>query len=127
MLLFFRVRHAVAESGRPIAAVSKRTIAVVVGAVVLIAVPLAWGTILATYEQQVVAKAQPVADKWAQEQGWIVVKVGYQQGALGIQAIGSPPEADADALRADLDAAGLGAVDTKVTLVLGGTKEFPGR
>jgi hypothetical protein len=44
-----------------------------------------------------------------------------------IQAIGSPPEADADALRADLDAAGLAAVDTRVTLVIGGTRELPGR
>ena len=74
-----------------------------------------------------VNKAQPVAEQWAEEQGWIVVRVGYQQGALVIQAIGSPPEADADALRADLDAAGLASVDTRVTLVIGGTKEFPGR
>jgi uncharacterized membrane protein len=127
VLLFFRVRSAVATSGRPIAAVSKGTIAVVVGAVVLIAVPLTWGTLLAAYEQQVVTKAQPVADKWAEEQGWIITTVAYQQGALAIEALGSPPEADADALRADLDAAGLSAVDTKVTLVLGGTKEFPGQ
>jgi uncharacterized membrane protein len=127
VLLLFRVRHAVAESGRPIAAFSKRTLAVVVGAVLVIALPLAWGTLLAAYEQQVVNKAQPVAEQWAEEQGWIVVRVGYQQGALVIQAIGSPPEADADALRADLDAAGLASVDTRVTLVIGGTKEFPGK
>ena len=81
---------------------------------------------LAAYEQQVVTRAQPVAEQWAEEEGWIVAKVAYQQGALVIQALGSPPEADADALRADLDAAGLGSVDTRVTLVIGGTKEFPG-
>jgi len=126
VLLFFRVRHAVAESGRSLAEFSKRTLAVVVGAVILIAVPLGWGTLVAAYEQQVVTKAQPVAEQWAQEQGWIVVRVAYQQGSLVVQAIGSPPEADADALRADLDAAGLGSVDTQVTLVIGGTKELPG-
>ena len=82
---------------------------------------------MAAYEQQVVTKAQPVADQWAADEGWIVAKVAYQQGALVIQAIGSPPEADADALRADLDAAGLGAVDARVTLVIGGTKDLPGR
>ena len=54
------------------------------------------------------------------------MRVAYQQGSLVVQAIGSPPEADADALRADLDAAGLGSVDTQVTLVIGGTKELPG-
>ena len=71
-------------------------------------------------------RAQPVAEHWAEQEGWIIAKVAYQQGALVIQALGSPPEADADALRADLDAAGLASVDTKVTLVIGGTKEFPG-
>ena len=126
VLLFFRVRHAVAESGRSLAEFSKRTLAVVVGAVVLIAVPLGWGTLVAAYEQQVVTRAQPVAEQWAQDEGWIIVKVAYQQGALVIQALGSAPEADPDALRADLDAAGLESVDTRVTLVIGGTKEFPG-
>ena len=72
-------------------------------------------------------RAQPVAEQWAEQEGWIIAKVAYQQGALVIQALGSPPEADADALRADLDAAGLASVDTKVTLVIGGTKEFPGK
>ena len=47
VLLAFRVRQAVAVSGRPIAAVSKGTIAVVVAAVILIAVPLGWGTLTA--------------------------------------------------------------------------------
>ena len=126
VLLAFRVRHAVSTSGRPIAAVSKGTIAVVVGAVILIAVPLGWGTLTAAVEQQIVHRAQPVAEQWAEQEGWIIAKVAYQQGALVIQALGSPPEADADALRADLDAAGLASVDTKVTLVIGGTKEFPG-
>ncbi|HSO03112.1 MAG TPA: hypothetical protein VLQ92_01420, partial [Candidatus Limnocylindrales bacterium] len=71
-------------------------------------------------------RAQPVAEQWAQDAGWLVVNVAYRQGVLVIQAIGSPPEADAQALRADLDDAGLGAVDTRVTLVLGGSKDLPG-
>ena len=126
VLLLFRVRHAVAASGRPIAEVSKRTIAVVVAAVALIALPLAWGTLLAAYEQQVVTRAQPVAEQWAQEAGWLVASVAYRQDVLVIQAIGSPPEADAQALRTDLDEAGLGAVDARVTLVLGGSKDLQG-
>ena len=126
VLLAFRVRHAVAVSGRPIAAVSKGTIAVVVAAVILIAVPLGWGTLTAAVEQQIVHRAQPVAERWAEQEGWIIAKVAYQQGALVIQALGSPPEADADALRADLDAAGLASVDTKVTLVIGGDEGVPG-
>ena len=55
-----------------------------------------------------------------------MVSVAYRQDVLVIQAIGSPPEADAQALRTDLDEAGLGAVDARVTLVLGGSKDLPG-
>jgi uncharacterized hydrophobic protein (TIGR00271 family) len=127
VLLAFRVRHVLVSSGRPVADVSKGTVAVVVAAVVVIAVPLGLGSLTAALEQRIVRQAQPVAETWAADEGWIITKVAYQNGALVIQALGSPPEADADALRADLDAAGLAYVDTKVTLVIGGTKEFPSR
>lgn len=127
VLLAFRIRRVVAEAGRPVSRLSGVTLAVVVGAVVVIAVPLSWGTLLAAYEQQVVNRAQPVADKWAEEEGWIVTDVAYRQDLLQVSALGSAPEADADALRADLDSAGLEAVDTRVTLVLGGSKVLPGQ
>ncbi len=126
VLLAYRVRHVVAGSGRPLPPMSKRTLAAVVGIVALIAIPLAWGTVLAAVEQQVVRRAQPVAEQWAAQEGWLVTEVAYRQGQLAISALGSPPEADAAALRKDLDAAGLGAVDARVTLVLGGSKELPG-
>ncbi len=69
--------------------------------------------------------AQPVAERWADEQGWLSTDVSFRQGELQIQALGSLPEADAEELRADLNAAGLAKVDTRVTLVVGGSKEFP--
>jgi uncharacterized hydrophobic protein (TIGR00271 family) len=126
VLLMFRVRHVLTTAGRQVAALSKRTIAVVVATVVVVAIPLAWGTVLAAYEQAVVRQAQPVAEQWAASEGWIITEVAFRQGALRIEALGSPPEADAADLRADLDAAGLSAVDANVTLVLGGTKQIPG-
>jgi len=67
-----------------------------------------------------------VAEQWAADEGWLVIEVAFQQGVLEIKALGSFPEANADELRADLDAAGLEEVDTRVTLVIGGTKELPG-
>lgn len=126
VLLVFRVRHVLAEAGQRVEKLSKRTVAVVVATVAIVAIPLAWGSVIAALEQSVVRKAQPVAEKWAEQEGWIITEVAFRQGALRIEALGSPPEADADDLRGDLDLAGLGWVDTSVTLILGGTKDFPG-
>lgn len=125
VLLAYRVRHVLAGSGRPVPGLSRRTLAVVVGTVVLVAVPLAWGTILSTYQQLVVQRAQPVAEQWAEDSGWIVTDVSFRQGQLVVVALGSPPEADAQQLREDLDAAGLESVDARVTLVIGGSKQLP--
>lgn len=126
VLLAYRVRHVLVDAGRPTAAISKRTIATVIAAVVLVAVPLGWGTLVSTYEQQVVSRAQPVADQWAAREGWTITGVSYVQDRLVIQALGSLPEADPRELRADLDAAGLADVDTRVTLVIGGSRDFAG-
>jgi uncharacterized hydrophobic protein (TIGR00271 family) len=126
VLLLYRVRHVLHAAGRPVAELSKGTIAVVVATVVVVAIPLAWGTLLAAVEQQVVTRAQPVAERWAESEGWIITGVDFRRGQLQIEALGSLPEADADDLRADLDAAGLASIDTRVTLVLGGSKVLEG-
>jgi uncharacterized hydrophobic protein (TIGR00271 family) len=127
VLLWYRVRAAVAHSGRPLPPMSTRTVVAVSATVLVVAVPLGWGTALAAVEQQVVTRAQPVAERWAEAEGWLITDVAYRQDTLVVVALGSYPEADADALRADLDAAGLGSVDTRVTLVIGGSKDLPGR
>jgi uncharacterized hydrophobic protein (TIGR00271 family) len=125
VLLAYRIRHVMTSAGRPVPAFSKRTVAVVVGTVILVAVPLAWGTLWSALKHQIVLRAQPVAEQWAAQEGWIITSVGFDQDTLVIQALGSLPEADATELREDLDAAGLASVDTRVTLVIGGTKELP--
>lgn len=127
VLLAYRIRRVVADAGRPVARISGKTLAVVIASVVVIAIPLTWGTILAAYEQQIVQESQPVAERWAAEEGWIITDVSYQQGQLQVSALGSAPEADAEAFRADLDAAGLEFVDARVTLVIGGSKVLPGK
>lgn len=126
VLLAYRVRHVLTASGRPVPRMSRPTIAVVIATVVGVSIPLSWGTVLAAQEQQIVSRAQPVAEQWATDEGWLITEVSYRQGQLEIVALGSLPEADADALRADLDAAGLESVDTRVTLVIGGSKDLPG-
>ncbi len=125
VLLLYRVRHVLAASGQAVPATSRRTVATVVAAVLLVSVPLTWGTVLSARGQAVVARAQPVAEQWATEEGWLVTSVTYQQNQLRITALGSLPEANADDLRTDLDAAGLGDIDARVTLILGGSKDLP--
>lgn len=126
VLLAYRVRSVLPGAGQFMAALPKRTIAAVVATVLIVAIPLTWGTVLSAREQAVVLRAQPVAERWAADEGWHVTQVSYQRGVLQIVALGSLPEADPQLLRKDLDAAGLGAVDARVTLVLGGSKELPG-
>jgi uncharacterized hydrophobic protein (TIGR00271 family) len=125
VLLFYRVRNVLAESGRPLPPFSKRTLAVVIGSVVVVALPLAAGSVIVAVERYVVRQAQPVADAWAQQEGWVIQQLTFQQGALQITAIGPLPQADPAGLRSELDAAGLESVDAQVTLIVGGTKELP--
>lgn len=59
---------------------SKSTIAAVLVTAVVVAVPLAWGTLLAAVEQQIVRRAQPVAEQWAADEGWLVTELSYRPG-----------------------------------------------
>jgi uncharacterized hydrophobic protein (TIGR00271 family) len=125
VLLIYRIRHVMVLAGRPLPAFSRRTVAVVVGTVVIVAIPLAIGTLWSALAHQIVLRAQPVAEQWAEQEGWTVTRVAFERGDLIIEALGSLPEADPGQLRVDLDQAGLADVDTRVTLVIGGTKELP--
>jgi uncharacterized hydrophobic protein (TIGR00271 family) len=125
VLLLYRIRAVVTEAGEQLPDFGPRTLAVVVGAVLLVAVPLTIGSLNVAQQQRIVAKASPVAEAWARDEGWLVTNVSYQQGRLQITALGRPPEANAGDLRRDLDDAGLADVDARVTLVVGGSQEIP--
>ncbi len=125
VLVGYRIGKVLADAGQPLPALSRKTLLVVVGALVLVAVPLGTGSLIAAREQQIIRQAQPVAERWAQTQGWQIDDVFYQQGQLRIIALGPPPEADAAALRVDLDDAGLSDIEAMVTLVLGGSRVLP--
>lgn len=125
LLMVFGVNEVARSAGLPVGRLSGKTLAVVVGFVVVVAVPLSVGTFQVFQQQWIISQARPVADQWAQEQGWLVTTVAYRQGSLRIVAIGNTPEADPADLRADLDAAGLQSVDAQVALVIGGEKMLP--
>ncbi len=125
VLLLYRVRETAQEAGFHVGRLTGRTLTVVAGMLVLITVPLAIGTSNVVYQTRLLSQATPVAEQWAQDQGWITQQVSYQQGSLRVVAIGPPPEINGSTLRDALDAAGLRDIDVQVTLLIGGTRELP--
>ena len=125
VLLAYRVRAVALTAGREVGRLSPRTLAVIGVLVVLVAVPLAWGSYQVVEEQRTTSTARPVAEGWAAADGWDVVAVAYRQGQLQIGAVGPAPVPDTAALRAELSAAGLRDVPVRLSLVVGGTQELP--
>jgi uncharacterized hydrophobic protein (TIGR00271 family) len=118
----YRVREASRGAGHVATAFGKRTFAVIVSLVVVVAVPLAIGTFNVVRDQALTARAKPVAQSWAARAGWQVTTVEVVNGTVTITALGPPPSIDVDQLRKELDAAGLTANDALVRLVVGGTR-----
>jgi uncharacterized hydrophobic protein (TIGR00271 family) len=125
VLLGFRVRGAAVRAGRDVGRFGGRTVAVIAALLVLVAVPLTLGSYQVLSDQRTIGAARPVAERWADAQGWEIVSVGLQQGELQIAAAGPPPAADVEPLRDALDTAGLADVPVRVSLVVGGTWELP--
>lgn len=125
IFLSYGVRRAAVRAGLNVGDLRRSTLATVLGALAVVAIPLAFGSAVVIGQQVMVSKATPVANSWAQSQGWRISDINYRQNTLRIVAVGPPPTIDESALRAQLDAAGLANVDARVTLVLGGSKELP--
>jgi uncharacterized hydrophobic protein (TIGR00271 family) len=126
VFLLSGVRDAALASGAPVVQLRGRTLAVVIGLVVLVAVPLSMGSVTVAQDHRMRLSATPIATRWAEAQGWRVVRVAALDGDLEIVAVGPPPAADPAELRGALDAAGLRAVDLSIELVVGGRQELPG-
>jgi Domain of unknown function (DUF389) len=125
VFLGFRVREVAKRTGRDVGRFRGRTLVVVSGLLLLVAVPLSIGSYQVAVAQYSVSAARPVADRWAAEQGWEIVGLDFRQGELQVAAAGPPPAADAGSLRQALDAAGLADVPARLSLVVGGTRELP--
>ncbi len=127
VLLLYRVREAAQDAGIRVGQLTGRTLAAVATVLVLVAIPLAFGTADVVNQTRILSRATPVAEEWAAAKGWLVTEVTYRQGVLRILALGPPPEIEEESLRLALDAAGLGEVDARVTLVIGGSRDLPAR
>jgi uncharacterized hydrophobic protein (TIGR00271 family) len=125
VLLGFRVRAVAARAGRDVGRLRGSTLVVIPLLVLVVAFPLGIGSYQVIHAESVVMAARPVAEQWARAQGWEVTTVAFTQHELQIAAVGPPPAADAESLRAALDAAGLEEVPARLSLLVGGTRELP--
>lgn len=125
IFLAYGVRPAAVRAGVKVGALRRSTLVTVLGALLIVAVPLGIGSGVVVQQQLIVSKAQPIATAWAQTQGWQISDVSYRQGTLRIVALGPPPTIAETGLREQLDQAGLADVKVGVTLVLGGSKVIP--
>jgi uncharacterized hydrophobic protein (TIGR00271 family) len=125
ILIGYRVRDAARDADYPVGLLRGRTLAVVGGLVLLVAVPLGFGTLSVGLDEQLAASAKPLADEWASSNKWVVATLSATGGDVVITALGSPPQADVDALRQTFNDNGLADADLVVRLVLGGSADCP--
>jgi uncharacterized hydrophobic protein (TIGR00271 family) len=125
VLLVYKVRDAARRSGYPVAKMSGRALATVAVLVVVVLVPLGIGSANVAADQQLQAKATPIAQDWAGRAGWQIAVVSVQNGLISVTALGPPPDIEASTLRKELDAAGMADADLVIRLVVGGTRVCP--
>ena len=127
IFLGYRVREAAAEAGVPVGRFTAASLVTALASVIVLAVPLSIGSAIVVEQELIVARATPVVRQWAESQGGQISDISYREGSLRIVAIGRLPGIQDAGLREQLDQAGMADVDAKVTLVIGGIKELPGR
>jgi uncharacterized hydrophobic protein (TIGR00271 family) len=124
VLLAYRVRDVARASGAEVGQLRGRTLVVVAALIIAVAVPLSVGSTRVVANRLAETTASPIAREWAEAQGWRVASLEVRDGTLRLVAIGAPPEAEPETLRAELDAAGV-ELDLVVSLVVGGQRELP--
>lgn len=126
VLLLYRVRSVAADAGMEVDSLQGKTLFAVIAALVIITVPLVYSTQQVARENLAEAEMAPIAQAWADENGWKVVRMDVESDTLVIVAIGPPPQVSADVLRAALDEGGFRDIDLRVDLVVGAQQELPG-
>lgn len=125
VLLFYRVRDAAKLQGRVVGRISPLTYIVIAGAMILVAIPLAIGSVSIAQDRNLEAQTLPIARGWATDAGWDISAVRAVQHRLIVTALGEPPEADPSGLRVALNEAGYSDVSVDIVLVIGGGRTCP--
>ncbi|WP_141013981.1 DUF389 domain-containing protein [Nocardioides sambongensis] len=125
VLLAARVRASAPLVGIRVDRLRGRSLVTVAASLLLVAAPLAGGSLSVAREQAAIARAEPVASAWAEERGWEVTDVYLRGGTLHVVTLGLRPQSSelgVQELRGRLDEAGLDGLDVELTLVVGGSE-----
>lgn len=125
VLIGYRVRDAAREADYPIGQLRGATLTLVGAMVLVVAIPLGFGTLQVALDEQLAAQAKPLADDWASSNKWVVTTMSARNGEVVITALGSPPDADVTTLRRAFNDNGLADAGLVVRLVLGGSATCP--
>ena len=125
VLVGSRVRDAARAAQVTVGRLRGSTLALVGATVVVVAIPLSLGTVSVALDEQLAARATPLADEWARDNNWVVTTLTATDGQVVITALGSLPDADAAELRKRFNDNGLADADLVVRLVIGGSATCP--
>jgi uncharacterized hydrophobic protein (TIGR00271 family) len=123
VLLAYRVRDAAIGAGHSVGRISGKTLAIVGGLVVLVAIPLTLGSRTVANDERIANMVRPMAEAWARDAHWQVTTVETKNGTIVVTALGMPPQAQPAKLRAALNEGGLQDANLKVRLVVGGSQD----
>ena len=116
----------VAANAQP--GVNRHAAATVVGVfVAILLVPLAISSARITRDTINRQNVAPIAEDWAQRAGWEIDSITSGSSGVNVLASGGLPEPSAQALRRDLDAAGLPHLPVVLELVPTKRVDLPGR
>ena len=91
VLIAYRVRDAARDAEHPIGPLRGTTLALIAAMVLVVAIPLGFGTLQVALDEQLAAQAKPLADDWASSNKWVVTTLSATNGEVVITASGSPP------------------------------------
>jgi uncharacterized hydrophobic protein (TIGR00271 family) len=126
VLLLYKVRETARSAGFAVGSLRGWSLAVVVGTVILVAIPLTYGSLKVFRESRLALIAAPLAERWAQANRWKIIALKVQDTEILVTAFGPPPEIAPEKLREALDEAGYASFGLTVRLVVGGSRKLPG-
>ncbi|MEI6361372.1 MAG: DUF389 domain-containing protein [Actinomycetes bacterium] len=125
VLLLYRIRSIAEDNGYPVGVLRGRTLFLVMGLVVIVAIPLAVGSAAVARDQLLEAKVRPIAVAWAAVNDWTVTEIAVRDGVVAVAAIGAPPDVKPEELRKLLNDKGIANADLAVVLATGGGRLCP--
>ncbi len=117
VMSLYRVFQVAVPSGERGGVPRRLATGLVVVFVLLLCVPLSITTVNESRDEVDRANVTPVAQRWARTAGWRIVSVASGTSGVEVQAEGGLPAPDPQALRHQLDAAGLSNLHVVVLLV----------